>query len=85
MDQLKFVEDSLYKVLLGPILTTFVSDVWQSRKYASEDLPFVLLCALDVRVTEKVTAVVNILSSKVLRCLVNRAIYLDIKFLFSKT
>ena len=80
MDQLKFVKDSLYKILLGPLLITFVSDVWQSPKYASEDLVFVLLCPLDVRVTEKVTAVVNVLSSAVLRYLVTSVIYLDIKF-----
>ena len=57
-----------------------MSHVQQGPKYASEDLSFILLCALDVRVTEKVTAVVNVRSSEVLRYLVARVIYLDIKF-----
>ena len=48
MDQVKFVKDSLKKILLGPLLNTFVSDDWQGPKHASEDLPFVLLCALEV-------------------------------------
>ena len=77
MDQVRYVEDSL---LCGPLLITFVSDVWQSPKYVSEDLPFLLLCALEVRVTEKVTAVVNVLNSAVLRYLLTRVIYLDTKF-----
>ena len=57
-----------------------MSDVLQDPKYVSADHSFILLCALDVRVTEKVTVVVNILSSELLRYLVTRVIYLDIKF-----
>ena len=42
-----------------------IIDVWQGIKYASEDLFFTLVYTLDKRIAQKMTAVDNVLSSKI--------------------
>ena len=59
-----------WEMAVSIFVKSSIIDVWQGIKYASEDLFFTLVYTLDKRVAQKMTAVDNVLSSKILRFLV---------------